>query len=392
MNKFLFIGIIILLVACTPSYQKGTFGYEMSKLNNVEDLILLQSGNSMLAISADLQGRVLVASANGYGGQVHGWYNDSLIENGHYKNKYANLGGASRLWFGPEGGNYGLCFKNGEEQTKHNVFRPAALDTAEYQLISKDSVKASFAANLYFKNYQDFEFNIAVERQIELNSKADIEKDLAIYLSDSISCISFSAMSKMTNAGQELWTKEKGLIALWELSCFIPTRNSTVIIPLKHSTQELTDYLSNLNDSRLSIVNNTAFFKVDGSYLSKIGILKEFSKSMYGCYCPEKGLLTMVHYSLSDSLSYVNSLWGEQNAPYIGDAINVFNGGVDEDGIVYGPMFELETSSGVSELAPGESLEHEHSIYLFEGEEAYLDSLSTQLLGLSLMEIKLALP
>ena len=121
-----------------------------------------------------------MASANGYGGQVHGWYNDSLIENGHYKNKYANLGGASRLWFGPEGGNYGLCFKNGEEQTKHNVFRPAALDTAEYQLISKDSVKASFAANLYFKNYQDFEFNIAVERQIELNSKADIEKDLVV--------------------------------------------------------------------------------------------------------------------------------------------------------------------------------------------------------------------
>ena len=32
-------------------------------------------------------------------------------------------------------------------------------------------------------------------------------------------------------------------------------------------------------------------------------------------------------------------------------------------------------------MAPGESLEHEHSIYLFEGEEAYLDSLSTQLLG-----------
>ena len=30
----------------------------------------------------------------------------------------------------------------------------------------------------------------------------------------------------------------------------------------------------------------------------------------------------------------------------------VITGGVDEDGIVYGPMFELETSSGVSELAP----------------------------------------
>ena len=72
-------------------------------------------------------------------------------------------------------------------------------------------------------------------------------------------------------------------------------------------------------------------------------------------YALETGVLTVVRYQLGGDTLYVNSQWGEQENPYKGEAVNVFNDGKMGEVGPFGPFYELETSSSARELKVGES-------------------------------------
>jgi hypothetical protein len=99
-------------------------------------------------------------------------------------------------------------------------------------------------------------------------------------------------------------------------------------------------------------------------------------------------VLTLLWFSLpEDPRPYVNSLWGPQEDPFRGDAINSYNDGPVEDGSVMGPFYELETSSPGAELGPGETLRHTQRIIHLQGDEAALGEIVSSLFGLDLREI-----
>ena len=89
----------------------------------------------------------------------------------------------------------------------------------------------------------------------------------------------------------------------------------------------------------------------------------------------------------------VNSMWELQDEPYRGDVVNSYNDGPPEPGAKpMGPFYELETSSPAAVLRPGETLGHRHRTIHLQGSEASLDPIARQVLGVSLEEIRTALP
>jgi hypothetical protein len=111
-----------------------------------------------------------------------------------------------------------------------------------------------------------------------------------------------------------------------------------------------------------------------------------------GSWDARGGVLTLVSYSLApDATDYVSSLWEIQDDPYRGDVVNSYNDGPPEGGgAPLGPFYELETSSAVRPLAPGERLEHTHRTMHLEGPRAELDRIARAVLGIGLDAIEAA--
>lgn len=106
-------------------------------------------------------------------------------------------------------------------------------------------------------------------------------------------------------------------------------------------------------------------------------------------------VLTIVQYSKpgGEVVDYVNSMWELQKEPYKGDVVNSYNDGPAQPGAKpLGPFYELETSSPAGALKPGESLAHTHRTFHLQGAEADLDPIAKAALGVSIAEIKAALP
>jgi hypothetical protein len=129
------------------------------------------------------------------------------------------------------------------------------------------------------------------------------------------------------------------------------------------------------------------YFKVDGNLRSKIGIAPEAAGAMAAGYDAANDILTIVTYAGPEpDQPYVNSVWGEQENPLKGDAINAYNDG-PVDGKIMGPFYEIETSSPAALLNPGESLTHTQSVYHFNGDRETLNKLTKQLFDLDIEDI-----
>ena len=132
----LFFVIITLLGSCTqeqpkkeskqesPKEMEHNFLSDYNFLQKYGDVVLLQSENSMVAVSPALQGRVMTSSANGMQGASFGWINRAHYEQGIINKNINAYGGEERFWLGPEGGQYSIFFKEGVEFTFDNWFTP----------------------------------------------------------------------------------------------------------------------------------------------------------------------------------------------------------------------------------------------------------------------------
>ena len=85
---------------------------------------------------------------------------------------------------------------------------------------------------------------------------------------------------------------------------------------------------------------------------------------------------------------YVNGQWGTQENPFDGDVINVYNDGPLEDNSIMGPFYEIETSSPVAELAPGEGLTHTQAVVHLQGNDKMLAPIVQQVFKTDLEVIK----
>lgn len=124
--------ILVLVISCTfkkkseqvkkplaieknSSVKVQTYIEDVHFMKNYIDLIELSdpSGKSKVAISADLQGRVMTSSAYGDSGRSYGWINKELFASKDTLEHINVFGGEERFWLGPEGGQYSIFFKKG---------------------------------------------------------------------------------------------------------------------------------------------------------------------------------------------------------------------------------------------------------------------------------------
>jgi hypothetical protein len=396
--------LISLLVAISTSscqtkqktmqtFEKGTYGYDLSFLKKHKNPIELQNGDARVLISPEYQGRVMTSSANGESGLSFGWINHDLIESGEIKKQINAVGGEERFWLGPEGGQFSIFFKAGNTFDFTNWQTPAAIDTEAFDLVKSNETEAEFAKSVQITNYSGFQFNFDVNRKISLIDNQAIKNELGIVFQDGVKSVGYSTQNQLKNTGNEAWTKETGLISIWMLGMFNPSDEVTIIVPYKTEAQSdyivKDDYFGKIPGDRLVIKNGIVYLKGDGKQRGKIGIPPQRALPVIGSYDAANKILTVLKCEIPEGVNdYVNSAWEMQEFPFKGDAINSYNDGPLEDGSQMGPFYELETSSPALALKPNETAVYKQSTIHFEGTEEELNAICQQVFGVSLEEVK----
>jgi hypothetical protein len=389
-GKIIVCWFLVFVVLSCNSNKDISFGEDLNFLKKHLSVIELSNENAKVIIAPELQGRVLTSSSQGLEGRSYGWVNRKRVEEGPIA-KNNNTGGEDRLWFGPEYGKYAIFFKAGDAMIGANVKVPNPIDSESFELISQNDSEVLFEKEMSFFNYSNYQFNIKVKRRIKLFSNFQIEEKLNINLNENIHAVGFGSENTLINTSDNTWSRDTGLLSIWNIGAFYPSEQLTVVLPLKKKATNITNYWSEAGTDRLIIKDEVAYYKADANYLHKIGVLPSLAKAVFGSYDAERGVLTIVKYSLNPDAIYVNSQWDDNVDPYKGDAINVFNDGVTDEGEgPFGPFYELETSSSTKALASQESITHNHYTFHFEGNKEALNKICKSILNVSLEDIKKA--
>ncbi len=380
---------------------KGSFGYDVEFLQQYTKAFILQSptGSAQILIVPEYQGRIMTSTLAGDDGDSFGWVNYELVSSGEVFDRFNPYGGEDRFWLGPEGGQFSLYHKPGGPFDLGNWYVPEQIDKIPYELIRKDKSSVDFVVEFDIINYSGTNFSVKLERSLRVYNQEEINSHLGIEIPERIGMVGFESSNKLFNAGQKKWDKESGLISIWILGMYIPGGKTIICIPYNKGDE--TDLGQVMNDSyfgkvpadRLKAIDGTIYFSADGKYRSKIGLNWHRCKNILGSYDPVKNILTFVQFNKPEQQGdYMKAMWEIMEDPYDGDVVNSYNDGEPEPGAKpLGPFYELETSSSVKELNPGESVLHIHRTFHFQGEKGDLNDISRKLLGISLEEIQSAL-
>ena len=377
-------------------YAEGSFGYDVDFLAGVDDsFIVLADGGSQILLSPRFQGKVFTSTAKGLSGTSYGWMNYDAIGSGTVAAHINAYGGEDRLWLGPEGGPFSIYFPPGSEMVFDNWQTPAAIDSEPWELTETTEASAVMVKQLELTNYAGATFKATLDRRVQLMDADRMEADLGISLPTTVSWVGFESANGLTNTGKEPWEQENGTLCLWVLGMFNPSDKLIVLVPYVEGPEDAlgkvatTDYFGEIPEDRIQEADGLLVFCGDGRYRSKLGLSPKRAKSLLGSFDLDNNLLTVVTYNKpSEDLAYLNQVWGPQDYPYAGDAINSYNDGPLEDGTQMGPFYELETVSPAAFLAPGERLEHIHRTYHFEGSEENMNKLLSEIFGISLESLR----
>jgi hypothetical protein len=357
------------------------------------NIIELKNGKSSILVSAEYQARVMTSTCGDEKDLSLGWINYKAIESKELDKQINVYGGEERFWLGPEGGQYSIYFKKGVDFDFKNWFVPKAIDIEPFDVVKKEDASASFVRDMKLVNYSGFEFNLKVERDIEVLDVSTVGSKLGIDLKD-IDFVGYQTTNSITNTGDKDWKKETGCLSIWLLGMMNPSPELTVVAPVNDGDLGVKvndDYFGEIPESDLKTVGNHVFLKADGKRRGKIGISHARSAGVIGSYDAINKVLTIVQYDKpTDRTEYVNSAWELQEKPYSGDVINSYNDGPLEDGSQLGPFYEIETSSPAADLTVGEKMTHVQRTFHFVGSEAELNEISKKVLKVSIEEIKKA--
>jgi hypothetical protein len=396
-GRSFFILLLILFQYCKQkdTVMPGNYETDLKFLKQHDSTLLELSGedgNARVILSAKYQGRVMTSTASGNKGTSYGWINYKLIASGEVRKQINPIGGEERFWLGPEGGQYSLYFKGGDEFTLPNWQVPPLIDTESFEVSSHTANSVTYAKHATITNYKGTIFQLSIERKISLMNQSDIERELDINIPENVLFVGYNSENKIINAGSNNWSKEGGLLSIWLLGMFTPTDKTMVILPfhsVSNSRQFITsDYFGAIPADRLQIQDSVVFFSCDGKYRSKLGISPGIAKPIAASFDFERNILTLIHFEINPDVPYVNSKWELQQHPYQGDVVNSYNDGPVEGGAQLGPFYELESSSPALELASGEAGIYKQSTIHFEGDFSALNEMSRKILGVDLNMIK----
>jgi hypothetical protein len=366
----------------------------------IPTIILSDPGHrSLVAVSPQLQGRVFTSSADGWNGRSLGWVDRKFIDSRQVVEHYNPYGGEDRVWIAPEGGQFSIFFAPNVPFDLAHWYTPGAIDTQPFDIVDQSSTSVKFSKSFSLQNRSGTKFNIRIDRQVKLLSTAQIWRDLNMEPLDHIKMVGFESLNTLTNTGAAAWEKKSGLLSIWILGQFQASPNTTIVIPVHEgSVAELgvpvtSNYFGSIPADRLTIKANAIYMKADAEYRGKLGINPARGKGLLGSYDAGNHVLTIVQHTLpKPDADFVKNTWEIQDAPFKGDMTNAYNDGPAADGSRLGHFYEMESVSPAMELKPGQSIEHTQRTIHLEGDEKELDRIARAVLGVSLDEIRSAMP
>ncbi|RHJ78710.1 hypothetical protein DW103_14575 [Parabacteroides sp. AM08-6] len=378
------------------SYEKGTFGYDLEYLSVKDSLVILSSDDklSQVIVSPKYQAKVFTSTAAGEAGKSLGYLNYNALDSKETNEHMNGYGGENRLWLGPEGGRYSIFFKPGSEQVYENWHTPKPIDTEPWEVVTSNRQSVVLKKDMEVANYLGNKMHLNVDRKISMLSPADIQATLGINPGNKIQSVAYATQNKITNLNDYAWTKETGTICIWMLDMFNTAPHSLTIVPFKTGDEKelgkiaTTDYFGEIPAERLKIKDGVLFLKTDGKCRNKLGMNAMRTKAIAGNYDPDSKRLTITTFDTDKNGIYLNQEWNPDKNPLIGDALNAYNDGPLEDGSIMGPFLEVESASPAAFLNPGETLQHNHNVFHFVGEETDLTPITEALFGVSIEEIK----
>ncbi|HXX68391.1 MAG TPA: DUF6786 family protein [Polyangiaceae bacterium] len=374
-----------------PSVTHPTFEDDVAVLSRWSQVTVLASDSGgRVAISPALGGRVMTSAVAPLATGL-GWINRPFLEAGKRGTQFDNYGGEDRFWLGPEGGQFGLYFPPGSSFTFASWQTPRALNEGAWDVAQSSDKSVVLTRALHVVNHSGTEFDVAAERTVTILSRSELVSALGVELPPSVQTVAFETKNRITNAGHDAWTKDRGALSVWILGMYAPSPDAHVVVPFETSGQgEIVNdrYFGKVPPERLSVHAREGFlaFTCDGALRSKIGLRPGRARSPIASYSASARLLTLVQYERpSNATDYVSSMWEIQKDPYSGDIVNAYNDGPTEPGKPsLGGFYEMESSSPAALLAPGSSLVHTHRTIHIVGQPADLEPVARRLLGIGL--------
>ncbi|MEX2244000.1 MAG: DUF6786 family protein [Fimbriimonadaceae bacterium] len=378
--------------------KPANYAQDVAFLKKHVEVIELGTGEGPgLVIVPEYQGRVMSSTFDVKAGKSIGFINHDVVARGEITKGMTAFGGEDRIWLGPEGGQFSIYFNDGEEQNGDNWQTPPVIDSETYDVATKSATEATFTKTATIKNSSGTEFKFTIERTVALLSASDARAGLGVEVPASVQTVAYESRNTLKNAGENEWTKDKGLLSVWILSMYKHSPTTNVIVPYNPGSGPVVkdDYFGKVPGDRLVDAGGYLVFKADGQYRSKIGLTPQRAKNVAGSWDSGNNVLTIVQYNKPSGVTdYVNSMWAaKQDDPYAGDVVNSYNDGPFAPGQKpMGPFYEIETSSPALALKPGGSYTHVHRTFHFTGDKASLQAIATAVLGVDLDAVAAALP
>jgi len=396
---------IIMITSCsnspksknTGSFEKGTFGYDLTYLTQQDDGLIVLTGNgdkAQIIVSAKYQGKVFTSTAKGLEGNSLGFVNYKVFDSNVIDEHMNGYGGENRFWLGPEGGQYSVFFQPGAEQTFVNWHTPKPIDIEPWEVVTSNAKSVAMKKEMEVANFSGSKLRLNVDRKISLMEPDEATRLLGLDVEKTLDMVAYQTENTITNLNDFEWTKETGTICIWILDMFNPAPKAVTFIPFNEGDETVmgkivtSDYFGEVPADRLKIEGNIIYLKTDGNYRSKLGLNAKRAIPIAGNYDPDSKRLTITTFDVDKDAIYLNQEWNPAKDPLTGDALNAYNDGPLEDGSIMGPFLELESTSPAAFLKPAQLLTHRHNVFHFVGEEKDLNPITEKLFGLSISDIK----
>ncbi len=389
---------LVLASLAMTGAAKADFRSDVALLKQHPGVIVLSdpAGRGEVAVVPAYQGRVMTSTVSGGAGDSFGWLNKKLIASGKTEPHINAYGGEDRIWFGPEGGQFGLYFKPGAPYDFAHWQTPAPIDSQAWNVTRQSRRAVTFAKTLTLTNHSGTRFHVRAVRQVRLLSPAALRSVLGGRLAPQIKAVGYETDNTITNAGPKRWRKATGLPSIWILGQYTPSPTATIVVPFKPGSVAQKGRVANdayfgkvpADRLKMDTAHGVLFFRADGKRRGKIGIGPNRVLNTLGSYDSARHQLTLIRFSpVQPAAPYVNSMWETQKAPYGGDVANSYNDGPLPTGGQMGPFYELESSSPGAALSPGQSLTHRRITIHLQGPPSALNAVSMKMLGVPLSRI-----
>lgn len=354
---------------------------------------------SRILVAPGLNGRLLTSRV----GEVEsvGYVNREAIRRGAVDPAFNNFGGQDRLWIGPEAEAFGFYFEPGAPFDREVWRVPAPLNEGGMEVLSMESDRIRMGRELQLVNHSGHEFRIGLEREVGVLDPESLNEEIGIPLPGGVELCASYSLNTITNRGEEAWSHETGLPAIWILGQYNAGERTIILAPFRAGRDEdlgppfFDDYFGKVSEEtpeRLVVLDSTVIFRADARREGKFGLGARRTTGFAGSYDPDLDLLLVCKFDSDPEARFQPAYtWLENNPrPFSGDAFQAYN--ADRASNPENTFYELESASPALELAPGESLTHRHAVFAFQGPRTLLDPIAREILGVGLDEALARMP